>query len=508
MKSDGRSTTVYGINDTNLNLRKQFMNFTSSDAKVLGKLTRWAERNSASIAREFYHYQMNFGPTRAFFEAHARKGGISLDELRTHVERAQAGYFLEIFKEAESGGSYGAGYFDKRLKVGQLHSVIALPLKWYIGSYALYQDIVRKRLRRSFPLRFRMRNRAERAIFLVFNYDIQAVVDGFFYDYLQSVGLDLQQVDVDSAEHDLSDCYALLKTTVRSVIEEVSDTSGYLASAATELVATAGEQVASAGRYSSAVVETNAAVAELRAAAVESSKQTSEIATLSKKAAEKATGGRDAVMAAIASMEETRDKVGAIAQTITHLSGQSDAIREIIVTVGEIANESNILALNAAIEATRAGDAGRGFAVVAEQVRQLAEQSRQAANKVRVILDDVEGSMSVAVMATEAGAIGVETCVSRVGQAGEIIDELAHVVGGTHQSLQQVASGVEQQEVGIDQIRQAMNDIEQECSRALAGSRDAQQTAESLTTTTSKLTTLIGKFRLGGSKIDPSPTTP
>jgi len=253
--------TEYRINETNLNRRKQFIRLSDRDVRVLKRLAGWAERVADSIARAFYDFQFAFPPTRVFFEAYAQKRGLSLAQLRQALEQAQAGYFRQIFKEAAAGGQYGSEYFERRLQVGKLHNVIDLPLKWYIGSYALYQDLVRKHLVRHFFYRPRFRARAERAIFTVFNYDVQAVVDAFFYDYLQFIGLDLASVQVHDAEHDLSEHYGQLKAAVRGVLEEAARTARRLGEASQELSA-ATEQLSSAAQEQASALEETAASLE------------------------------------------------------------------------------------------------------------------------------------------------------------------------------------------------------------------------------------------------------
>ncbi|MBK8784877.1 MAG: hypothetical protein IPO22_24515 [Anaerolineales bacterium] len=98
------------------------------------------------IAKEFYDNQFSFAPTLSFFEAHARKRKMTVTQLREHLEKTQAQSFREIFQKAATGGQYGTDYFEKRLRLGKTHNVIDLPMKWYIGSYSVYQDLVRKYL--------------------------------------------------------------------------------------------------------------------------------------------------------------------------------------------------------------------------------------------------------------------------------------------------------------------------------------------------------------------------
>ncbi|MBX6724179.1 MAG: hypothetical protein IRY92_13255, partial [Dactylosporangium sp.] len=143
----GQLATLYRITDANLALRKQFLRFTPGDVAALAALAPWAQRVAPVIAREFYDHQFTFSETRAFFEQHARRRGIALGRLRKHLEHTQAEYFRQIFEEAARGGEFGVDYFERRLHVGALHNEIDLPLKWYIGSYALYHDLVRAHLR-------------------------------------------------------------------------------------------------------------------------------------------------------------------------------------------------------------------------------------------------------------------------------------------------------------------------------------------------------------------------
>ena len=134
--------------------------------------------------------------------------------------------------------------------------------------------------------------------------------------------------------------------------------------------------------------------------------------------------GRKSVESAIEGMQRIREQMESIAESIVQLSEQSQAIGEIIATVNDLAEQSNLLAVNAAIEAAKAGEQGKGFAVVAQEVKSLAEQSKQATAQVRTILGDIQKATSAAVMATEQGSKAVEAGVKQSGEAGESIRQL------------------------------------------------------------------------------------
>src|SRR3954451_19385085 len=142
---------LYGVNERNIALRREFIGLEARDLRTLVRLRRWAHRAAAPIAAELTAHHFEFPTTRAFFEAYVAEKGIMLDDLRKGWEGAQATHFAQIFDHAGEPGAFGVGYFDQLLAVGKLHNKIDLPLKWYLGSYPTFLAIVRKHLRRSFP---------------------------------------------------------------------------------------------------------------------------------------------------------------------------------------------------------------------------------------------------------------------------------------------------------------------------------------------------------------------
>ncbi len=228
-------TQRYHIREDNLARRRAFVGISAEDVKVLKQLHPWANRVADLMAREFYDYQFGFAEALAFFEDYARRKGVTIEQLRKRLEQKQAGYFREIFQEAADGGAYSEAYFEKRLHVGQVHNIINLPLKWYVGSYTLYQQLTRKYLNRDFWYRPFLRRKAERAIFSIFNFDMQAVADAFFYDYLQTIGLNLERIQVSRRDQDLSEHYSVLKESVARPLSIAIAAGAHVARASREL---------------------------------------------------------------------------------------------------------------------------------------------------------------------------------------------------------------------------------------------------------------------------------
>jgi methyl-accepting chemotaxis protein len=198
----GGSAQRFGIDDANLAIRRNFIRLGEEERNLLAQLIPWARSVAAEMAREFYDWQFEFGPTRRFFESQAHNSGTSIGQLRQTLERAQAGYFTQIFEGAEE--NWGVGYFERRLEAGAIHVTINLPFKWYIGSYAEFQRLTSLYLRKAFkdPKKIAA---AEQATNKVFNYDIQAISDAFLMNTIEWMGLSLDGVEAapgaDKTEH-------------------------------------------------------------------------------------------------------------------------------------------------------------------------------------------------------------------------------------------------------------------------------------------------------------------
>jgi methyl-accepting chemotaxis protein len=170
----------------------------------------------------------------------------------------------------------------------------------------------------------------------------------------------------------------------------------------------------------------------------------------------------------------------AIAESIVRLSEQGQTIGQIIATVEDLAAQSNLLAVNAAIEAAKAGEHGKGFGVVAQEVKSLAEQSRQATDRVRTILGDIQKATTAAVMATEQGGKAVEAGGAQTELAGESIATLAGSVTEAAQAATQIAASSQQQLVGLAQVAGAMENIKQASTQNVASAKQLEVAARNL----------------------------
>ena len=284
--------------------------------------------------------------------------------------------------------------------------------------------------------------------------------------------------------------------TLSASMVEVSEAVGQLGSSASEILASTTQVAASTAESATSINETTTTVEEVRQAAQLSSQKAQDVSSNAQRVVQVSESGQNSVDETSAGMDRIREQMETIAQTVMRLSEQSQSIGGIIASVTDLADQSNLLAVNAAIEAAKAGEQGKGFAVVAQEIKSLAEQSKQATAQVRSILSDVQKATGNAVMATEQGSKAVEAGVKQAAQAGEAIRVLAETSSEAVQATTQIVASSQQQVVGMDQIGVAMENINQAGAQNAAGVHQMEISVRNLNELGEKLKELVAQFKV------------
>jgi methyl-accepting chemotaxis protein len=282
----------------------------------------------------------------------------------------------------------------------------------------------------------------------------------------------------------------------RALAAETASGVATLTGAASEIMSSSAQAAASTAETAAAVSETTATVEEVKQTSLLSSEKSRAVSDAAQQAARTAADGRRALEESMKGMQTIQEKMEAIAGTVVRLSERSHAIGEITASVASLAEQSNLLAVNAAIEAAKAGEHGKGFAVVAQEVKSLAEQSRQATRQVREILGEIQKGVGAAVMITEQGAKTVAQGVEQTTQAGQAIRGLADNMTEAAQAAVQIAVSSQQQLAGMDQVALAMENIQQASAENAAGSRQAEASARNLHALGQSLRQTMDRFQL------------
>jgi methyl-accepting chemotaxis protein len=246
----------------------------------------------------------------------------------------------------------------------------------------------------------------------------------------------------------------------------------------TAAIAGASSEIASGNLDLSARTEQQAGALEETASSME------ELTSTVRQNAENATQANQMAQAASTVAARGGEIVGKVVETMGSIDASSRKIVDIIGVIDGIAFQTNILALNAAVEAARAGEQGRGFAVVASEVRNLAQRSAGAAKEIKTLIGD----------SVEQVNVGSKL----VQQAGATMGEVVASVARVTDIMAEITAASREQSVGIDQVNEAIAQMDQTTQQNAALVEEAAAAAGSMQDQAGRLAQLVGRFRLAG----------
>ncbi len=294
----------------------------------------------------------------------------------------------------------------------------------------------------------------------------------------------------------LADEINSLVDKIRRIISQIAQTSEQVSSSAVELQSTA-VQMAAGAEEVAAQAETVATAGEEMSATSGDIAQNCQMASEgSQQASAAAVSGARVVNETIGVMNSIAERVMSSAKAVESLGSRSDQIGEIVGTIEDIADQTNLLALNAAIEAARAGEQGRGFAVVADEVRALAERTTRATKEIGGMIKAIQQETKGAVIAMEEGVNEVSKGSEKAADSGRALEQILQQINDVNAQIHQVATAAEQQTATTSEISNNMQHITEVVGKTSQGARDSASAANRLSVLADDLRRIVSQFKI------------
>jgi len=259
-----------------------------------------------------------------------------------------------------------------------------------------------------------------------------------------------------------------MRDNLAAIVNEVRGGSDTITSASAQIAAGNMDLSDRTGEQAASLEETASSMEELTSTVRQNADNARQANQLAVSASSVATKGGEVVEQVVATM-------GSINES-------SNKIVDIIAVIDGIAFQTNILALNAAVEAARAGEQGRGFAVVASEVRNLAQRSAAAAKEIKQLIDDSVGK--------------VESGAKLVNQAGSTMKEIVTSIQRVTDIMGEITSATQEQTAGLEQIHQAINEMDTITQQNVALVEEAAAASTALQDQASSLSRIVSVFQI------------
>lgn len=191
-----------------------------------------------------------------------------------------------------------------------------------------------------------------------------------------------------------------------------------------------------------------------------------------------------------------KEQMQRIRASVDMLGVRSQEIERIVVSVQDIADQSNLLAVNASIEAAQAGERGRGFAVVAHEIKTLANQSKKSTNNVQQFLKEITKSITAVTEATEAADKAVSSGVEHSALAGKSIRSLAGSVSASSDTVTAIEASSDVQAIGLEEISSSITGVEKAVKQNAESAKELEDAVKELHRLGSQLSVLVSRFRV------------
>lgn len=295
---------------------------------------------------------------------------------------------------------------------------------------------------------------------------------------------------------DLERALCIMVDTLHTLNRDLKQEIDLLAQSGTEILSSINQASSGTSEIATALTETSTTMEELKQTSHISSEKAKDVLHSTEQAVSTLQSSESSLQSTLNDMHNIHTRMKTIVESIIQLSKHSQAIGDIINTVNDLASQSNLLAVNAAIEAAKAGEQGKGFAVVAQEVRRLAEQSKEATAQVHTLLADIQNAISSVVMSAEQGTKAVEQGVEQSSKTSEELRLLSIDINEFKRAADQITVSSDQQLIGIDQVSIAMNNIKEASNQHVIHVQQIKQAVNTLNDISQYLIKAVEQYKV------------
>jgi methyl-accepting chemotaxis protein len=317
-------------------------------------------------------------------------------------------------------------------------------------------------------------------------------------DIAQGEGDLTRRLDIRSKDEigELAASFNMFVDKIRHTVSQVASSTGLVLSSAEQLQHEARNIAHGAEAVAGHTASMSSAGDEMSHTSSDIAHSCMQAAEASQRANRSAINGKQVVENTVNGMGKIAVRVRETATAVEQLGVRSDQIGQIVGTIEDIADQTNLLALNAAIEAARAGEQGRGFAVVADEVRALAERTTKATREIGEMIKSIQNETKGAVSAMEEGVREVERGTQEASRSGEALQDILDQITSVTDQVNQIATAAEEQTATVSTLSSSIQTISQTVDDTSSGASRSADTASQLTGLANELQRLVGQFRI------------